>query len=63
MKKSWVVWTALGLACMGGPAIAGEFEFTGYVEPEIQLFLQKASKPEQPRANMSVAGEFSAKYF
>lgn len=54
---------ALGLICLGRPAVADEFEFTGYVEPEVQLFLQQASKPNQARANLSVAGEVSAKYF
>ena len=63
MKKSWALLTALSLSAICGPAVAGDFEFTGYVEPEMQLFLQKGSKPEQPRANMSVAGEVSAKYF
>lgn len=63
MKMSWAGWATIALICAAGPAHAGEFEFTGYVEPELQLFLQKASRPEQPRANLSVAGEVSAKYF
>jgi len=43
-------------------AWAGEIDFTGYVEPEIRLFVQEPSQPRQTNANLSIAGELTARY-
>ena len=42
---------------------AGDFEFSGYVEPELQFFIENGSLPEQERTNASIAGEVTLEYF
>jgi hypothetical protein len=54
---------ALATVLAAGAAEARDIEITGYVEPELQLFTQSASGPEQRRWNTSVAAEVSFESF
>ncbi len=47
-----------GLVCWALPAAAGmEFDYSGYVEPELRLFTQLPSDERQEDANLSIAGQ------
>ena len=61
---------ATGVALVGAlfmavtaPAAAEDFGITGYVEPELQYFIENGSLPGQERENLSVAAEVKLEYF
>lgn len=53
--------SVIATACAGytSTASAADFEFTGYVEPELQLFPSRGNVPGQKRWNASVAAELT----
>lgn len=62
MRKLAILAGLLSLAAL--PA-RGEVELdvSGYIEPELRVFLQEPSDPRQPDANMSVAGQIEFELF
>jgi len=53
--------TMLGSICLGATshALAVDFDFSGYVEPELQIFPSRGNVPGQKRWNSSVAAELT----
>ncbi len=54
-----------GLICLAALPARGETELdvSGYIEPELRVFVQEPSDPRQPDANMSIAGEIEFEAF
>jgi len=53
--------TMLGSICLGAtsPALAVDFDFSGYVEPELQVFPSRGNVAGQKRWNNSIAAELT----
>lgn len=52
------------LFALAGPAQALDFEITGFVEPELRVFLREGTRPEQDwLVNASVATEITFEFF
>ena len=60
MRAFTVLWGCLGLTA---PAVAADFEVTGYLEPELQAFPSRGNVPGQKRWNSSVALELTFEAF
>ncbi|PCJ68409.1 MAG: hypothetical protein COA62_14665 [Rhodobiaceae bacterium] len=60
MRAVTVLWGCLSLTA---PAVAADFEFTGYLEPELQAFPNKGNVQGQKRWNSSVALELTFEAF
>ncbi len=53
----------MGCLALATPSLAVEFEFTGYVEPELQVFPSEGNVPGQKRWNSSLAVELTFEAF
>ena len=60
MRAVTVFWGCLGLVA---PAVAADFEVTGYLEPEFQVFPSRGNVAGQKRWNSSVALELTFEMF